>query len=75
MSKTTKFPRQSKLLGKLRQYDITYEQLGNAIGRTPAAIEAIVNGRVDFRLSLARKIKTYLIKKSKQDMLLDDIID
>ena len=72
---SSKFPRQSKLLGKMRQYDITYEQLGKAIGRSPASIEAIVNGRVDFKLSLAKKIRTFLAKKSNQNILLDDIID
>lgn len=70
-----KFPRQGKLLGKLRQYDVTYQELGEFVGLTASGVEAIVNGRVDFKLSIARKIKTYLVKKSKLELALSDIIE
>ena len=46
-----KFPRQGKLIGLMRRYDITYEEMGNAIGMTASGVEAIANGRVDFRKS------------------------
>lgn len=70
-----KFPRQDKLAGKLRQYNITYEELSPFIGITPSAISAIINGYVDFKLSLARKIRAYIQKKAKTQITLEEIID
>jgi predicted transcriptional regulator len=73
---SSRFPRQSKLAGKLRQYDVTYEEIAKAVGFSgPAAIEAIINGRVDYKVSIARKIKTYLSKKSKDNLMLEDILE
>lgn len=75
MAKDGKFPRQGKLSGKLRQYDITYEELASYIGITPSAICAIINGHVDYKLSIARKIRTYIQKKARVDLPLSEIID
>lgn len=70
-----KFPRQANLQGKLRQHDITYEELGNAIGMTASGVEAILNGRVDFKLSIVKKIQVYLFKKTKIQYSLTDILE
>lgn len=69
------FPRQNKLAGKLRQYQITYEELANGIGMSAAGVEAIMNGRVDFKLSIARKICLYISKKSGENVELSDIVE
>jgi len=70
-----KFPRQDKLAGKLRQYDITYEELSRYIGISPSAICSIVVGNVDFKLSVARKILAYIQKKSGTELSLSEILD
>lgn len=70
-----KFPRQDKLAGKLRQYDITYEELSPYIGITSSAISAIINGYVDYKLSIARKIRAYIQKKSGVELSLSEILD
>jgi predicted transcriptional regulator len=75
MPKISNFPRQNKLVGKLAEMDITYGQLAEAVGRSTTGISAIINGTVDFKLSLARKIQRYLSRKSKQDISLMDIIE
>ena len=72
----TKFPRQANLAGALRKYDVTYEEAAKAVGfKGAGAIEAIINGRVDFKMSVARKLRNFLSKKGKLDLNLSEIID
>lgn len=70
-----KFPRQDKLAGKLRQHDITYEELSRYIGITPSAICSIIVGNVDYKLSVARKIRAYIQMKSGAELSLSEILD
>ena len=70
-----KFPRQGKLAGKLKQYDVSVPEIAKAVSKSPELIYAIISGHVDYKASIARKIKTYISKKYKVDLTLDDIIE
>ena len=69
------FPRQGKLAGKLKQYDVSVPEIAKAVGKSPELIYAIISGQVDYKASVARKIKTYISKRHKVDLTLDDIIE
>jgi predicted transcriptional regulator len=71
---TKKFPRQTRLAGLLRGLEVTYEELGRAIGLSGSTISQIVTGTNDYKLSIGRKIKTYLQLKSKREISLDEIM-
>ena len=76
MSKLLKnHPRQGKLAGKLKQYDIAIPEIAKAIGRSPDLVYAIISGQVDYKVSIARKIKTYISRKCKTDITFEDIVE
>jgi predicted transcriptional regulator len=69
------YPRQGKLAGALKQYDITYQELADNISTTVAHLSNICNGKADFKLSLARKIRDYISKKAGIELQISDIIE
>ncbi len=71
----SKYPRQGKLIGKMAQYDLTQQQLADGIGMSVSGINAILSGTVDFKLSIARKIATFLSKISKTNVSLSDVVE
>jgi len=70
-----KYPRQSKLVGKLAELNVTYTELADAIGKSAPTVSAIINGQVDMRLSISKKIIEYLNKKSSIKLSVEDIMD
>ena len=70
-----KYPRQNKLVGKLAELNVTYTELADAIGKSAPTVSAIINGQIDMKLSISKKIIAYLNKKSNIELSIDDIID
>jgi predicted transcriptional regulator len=76
MSKTrSKYPfsELSRLKGKMTEHHITYEELAKALGKSTSGVCKILNGEVDAKLSIQRRIKNYVNKKAERLYTLDEL--
>ena len=66
-------PRQSKLIGKLSELEITQEQLSEIIDVVPSTANQMLQGKTDFRFSKARLIKEHLENRLGKKMTYDEL--
>lgn len=70
-----KHARHGNLAAVLKRHDITYAELGEGIGKSISAISFIINGDVDYKLSVAKKILAYVEAHAGVKYSYNDIID